>query len=151
MIYEYAAGLYLEIFISSISDKQKQYYNHRRSTKPKNRHNNRWIICNSVVLLWRKYLLKTRMITKKPKNRQELQTKIYVNVFLRTPLAITIIYDVNLLIAMTDNPLDEAAKKMKNSQQDAKAEAETAQNHAEGKPSSETLNKAKEKVKDAFS
>ena len=45
---------------------------------------------------------------------------------------------------------DDAAKKMKNSQQDAKAEAETAQDHAEGKPSSETLNKAKEKVKDAL-
>lgn len=54
-------------------------------------------------------------------------------------------------MVMTDNPLDDAAKKMKNSQQDAKAEAETAQDHAEGKPSSENLNKAKEKVKDAFS
>lgn len=52
---------------------------------------------------------------------------------------------------MTDNFVDDAAKKMKNSQQDAKAEAETAQDHAEGKPSSENLNKAKEKVKDAFS
>jgi hypothetical protein len=67
------------------------------------------------------------------------------------PLAITIINHVKLFIIMTDNPLDDAAKKMKNSQQDAKAEAETAQDHAEGKPSSETLNKAKEKVKDAFS
>jgi ribosomal protein S21 len=67
------------------------------------------------------------------------------------PLAITIINHVKLFIVMTDNPLDDAAKKMKNSQQDAKAEAETAQDHAEGKPSSETLNKAKEKVKDAFS
>ena len=43
---------------------------------------------------------------------------------------------------MTDNFIDDAAKKLKNSQQDAKAEAETAQDHAEGKPSSETLNKA---------
>ena len=51
---------------------------------------------------------------------------------------------------MTDDIIDDAAKKMKNSQQDAKAEAETAQDHAEGKPSSETLNKAKEKVKDAL-
>ncbi|CAN5876107.1 hypothetical protein BH23THE1_BH23THE1_30200 [soil metagenome] len=67
------------------------------------------------------------------------------------PLAITIINHVKLFIVMTDNPLDDAAKKMKNSQQDAKAEAETVQDHAEGKPSSETLNKAKEKVKDAFS
>ena len=47
--------------------------------------------------------------------------------------------------------LDDAAKKMKNAQQDANAKAETTQDHAEGKPSSETLNKAKEKVKDAFS
>ncbi len=52
---------------------------------------------------------------------------------------------------MTDNFIDDAAKKLKNSQQDAKAEAETTQDHAEGKPSSETLNKAKEKVKDTFS
>jgi hypothetical protein len=51
---------------------------------------------------------------------------------------------------MTDNFIDDAAKKLKNSQQDAKAEAETAQDHAEGKPSSENLNKAKEKVKDAL-
>ncbi len=41
--------------------------------------------------------------------------------------------------------------KMKNTNQDAEAKAETTQDHAEGKPSSETLNKAKEKVKDAFS
>jgi hypothetical protein len=37
---------------------------------------------------------------------------------------------------VTDNFVDDAAKKMNNSQQDAKAEAETAQDHAEGKPSS---------------
>ncbi len=47
--------------------------------------------------------------------------------------------------------IDDATKKMKNAQQDYNAKAETEQDHAEGKPSSETLNKAKEKVKDAFS
>ena len=47
--------------------------------------------------------------------------------------------------------IDDATKKIKNTQQDHKAKAETEQDHAEGKPSSETLNKAKEKVKDAFS
>ncbi|HET6588607.1 MAG: hypothetical protein AB7V56_03375 [Candidatus Nitrosocosmicus sp.] len=52
---------------------------------------------------------------------------------------------------MTDNFIDDAAKKLKNSQQDAEAKAQTAKDHAEGKPSSETLNKAKEKVKDALS
>ena len=52
---------------------------------------------------------------------------------------------------MTDNFVDDVAKKMKNSQQDAKAEAQTAKDHAEGKPSSESLNKAKEKVKEALS
>ena len=67
------------------------------------------------------------------------------------PLSIAIINHVKLSMVMTDNPIDDAVKKMKNSQQDAKAEAETTQDHAEGKPSSETLNKAKEKVKDAFS
>jgi hypothetical protein len=47
--------------------------------------------------------------------------------------------------------IDDATKKIKNTQQDANAKAETTEDHAEGKPSSETLNKAKEKVKDAFS
>ena len=61
-----------------------------------------------------------------------------------------VIKHVNYNQVMTDNLIDDAAKKLKNSQQDAKAEAETAQDHAEGKPSSETLNKAKEKVKDAL-
>ena len=39
---------------------------------------------------------------------------------------------------MTDDFVDDAAKKMKNSQQDAEAKAETTEDHAEGKPSSET-------------
>ncbi len=47
--------------------------------------------------------------------------------------------------------MDDAVKKMKNAQQDFNAKTETTADHAEGKPSSETLNKAKEKVKDAFS
>ena len=51
---------------------------------------------------------------------------------------------------MTD-VIDDAAKKVKNAEQDARAKAKTTEDHAEGKPSSETLNKAKEKVKDAFS
>jgi hypothetical protein len=52
---------------------------------------------------------------------------------------------------MVGNYLDDAAKKMKNAAQDAEAKAKTAQDHAEGKPSSETLNKAKVKVRDALS
>ena len=51
---------------------------------------------------------------------------------------------------MTDL-IDDATKKMKNTQQDVEAKAQTEQDHAEGKPSSETLNKAKEKIKDALS
>jgi hypothetical protein len=47
--------------------------------------------------------------------------------------------------------IDKNVKKMKNAEQDFEAKAETTKDHAEGKPSSETLNKAKEKVKDAFS
>jgi hypothetical protein len=47
--------------------------------------------------------------------------------------------------------IGDAAKKMKNTQQDVETKADTTQDHAEGKPSSETLNKAKEKVRDAFS
>ena len=46
-------------------------------------------------------------------------------------------------IMMTD-----IAKKVKNITQDA--EAKTEKDHAEGKPSSETLNKAKVKVRDAL-
>ena len=51
---------------------------------------------------------------------------------------------------MTDNVIDDVAKKMKNASQDAEAEAQTAKDHAEGKPSSETLNKAKVKIRDAL-
>jgi hypothetical protein len=50
---------------------------------------------------------------------------------------------------MTD--FDKSVKKMKDAEQDVDAKAQTTKDHAEGKPSSETLNKAKEKVKDAFS
>jgi hypothetical protein len=49
---------------------------------------------------------------------------------------------------MTD--IDDPVKKMKNTQQDAEAKAETTKDHAEGKPSSETLNKAKNKIEDAL-
>jgi len=52
-------------------------------------------------------------------------------------------------IKMTDT-IDDATKKVKNAEQDARAKAQTTEDHAEGKPSSETLNKAKEKVKDAL-
>jgi len=60
------------------------------------------------------------------------------------------INNVNYRYLMTDNVIDDVAKKMKNSQQDAEAETQTAQDHAEGKPSSETLNKAKVKIRDAL-
>ena len=49
---------------------------------------------------------------------------------------------------MTD--IDDSVEKMKNTQQDAEAKAETSKDHAEGKPSSETLNKAKNKIEDAL-
>lgn len=52
---------------------------------------------------------------------------------------------------MVGNFVDDVAKKMKNTNQDAEAETKTAQDHAEGKPSSETLNKAKVKIRDALS
>lgn len=41
-------------------------------------------------------------------------------------------------------------KKVKNITQDAEAKIKTEKDHAEGKPSSETLNKAKVKVRDAL-
>jgi hypothetical protein len=46
--------------------------------------------------------------------------------------------------------MTDIAKKVKNAEQDADAKIQTEKDHAEGKPSSETLNKAKEKVKDAL-
>jgi hypothetical protein len=46
--------------------------------------------------------------------------------------------------------MTDPAKKVKNASQDAEAKAQTSEDHAEGKPSSETLNKAKVKVKDAL-
>lgn len=49
---------------------------------------------------------------------------------------------------MTD--IDNSVKKMKNAEQDAEVKAETTKDHAEGKPSSETLNKAKNKIEDAL-
>jgi hypothetical protein len=41
-------------------------------------------------------------------------------------------------------------KKLKNASQDAEAKIKTEEDHAQGKPSSETLNKAKVKVRDAL-
>ncbi|MGB7956626.1 MAG: hypothetical protein WCF23_21850 [Candidatus Nitrosopolaris sp.] len=46
--------------------------------------------------------------------------------------------------------MTEIAKKVKNESQDAEAKMKTEEDHAEGKPSSETLNKAKVKVRDAL-
>jgi hypothetical protein len=47
--------------------------------------------------------------------------------------------------------MTDIAKKIKNIGQDSEAKAQTSEDHAEGKPSSETLNKAKVKVRDALS
>ena len=48
------------------------------------------------------------------------------------------------LFIMTD-----VVKDAKNAAQDMEAKAKAAEDHAEGKPSSETLNKAKVKIRDA--
>lgn len=47
--------------------------------------------------------------------------------------------------------MTDPAKKFKNTAQDAEAKIQTSKDHAEGKPSSEKLNKAKVKVRDALS
>lgn len=44
----------------------------------------------------------------------------------------------------------DTAKKIKNVGQDFEAKMKTEEEHAEGKPSSETLNKAKVKARDAL-
>jgi hypothetical protein len=46
--------------------------------------------------------------------------------------------------------MTDIAKKGKNAEQDAEAKIQTEKDHAEGKPSSETLNRAKVKVRDAL-
>ena len=46
--------------------------------------------------------------------------------------------------------MTDPVKKVKNATQDAEAKIRTSTDHAEGKPSSETLNKAKVKVRDAL-
>ena len=46
--------------------------------------------------------------------------------------------------------MTDIAKEAKNTEQDAEAKMKTEKEHAEGKPSSETLNKAKVKTEDAF-
>ena len=46
--------------------------------------------------------------------------------------------------------MTDLAKKIKNANQDAEAKMKTSKDHAEGKPSSENLNKAKVKVRDAL-
>jgi hypothetical protein len=47
--------------------------------------------------------------------------------------------------------MTDPVKKIKNAVQDTEAKIQTSKDHAEGKPSSEKLNKAKVKVKDALS
>jgi hypothetical protein len=46
--------------------------------------------------------------------------------------------------------MTDIAKKLKNASQDAEVKIKTEKDHAEGKPSSETLNKAKVKLRDAL-
>ena len=46
--------------------------------------------------------------------------------------------------------MTDIAKKVKTASQDAEAKIKTEEDHAEGKPSSETLNKAKIKARDAL-
>ena len=53
--------------------------------------------------------------------------------------------NVNYSIDMTD-----PVKKVKDASQDVEAKMKTSEDHAKGKPSSETLNKAKVKVRDAL-
>lgn len=47
------------------------------------------------------------------------------------------------------NTMTDIKKEIKNAGQDLEAKAQTAEDHAKGKPSSETLNKAKIKTEDA--
>jgi hypothetical protein len=53
--------------------------------------------------------------------------------------------NVSHIIDMTD-----PVKKVKDASQDVEAKMKTSEDHAKGKPSSETLNKGKVKVRDAL-
>jgi hypothetical protein len=46
--------------------------------------------------------------------------------------------------------MTDIVKKLKNASQDVEAKIKTGEEHAQGKPSSETLNKAKVKLRDAL-
>jgi hypothetical protein len=46
--------------------------------------------------------------------------------------------------------MTDIAKKVKNATQDAEAKIKTEEDHAKGKPSSETVNKAKVKARDTL-
>jgi hypothetical protein len=50
----------------------------------------------------------------------------------------------------TEYNVTDIAKEAKKTEQDAEAKLKTEKDHAEGKPSSETLNKAKVKTEDAL-
>jgi hypothetical protein len=54
------------------------------------------------------------------------------------------------LVVNTNMIMTDVAKKIKNTFQDSEAKMKTEKDHAEGKPSSETLNKAKVKTRDAL-
>ena len=54
------------------------------------------------------------------------------------------------LCCLFNNYMTDIAKKLKNTEQDAEAKMKTEKDHAEGIPSSETLNKAKVKTEDAL-
>ena len=58
--------------------------------------------------------------------------------------------DYYILLWIESIMTDDIAKEAKNTQQDAEAKLKTEEDHAEGKPSSETLNKAKVKTEDAL-
>ena len=54
------------------------------------------------------------------------------------------------MILVSTMPMTDPVKEAKNAAQDAEAKIQTDIDHAEGKPSSETLNKAKIKVRDSL-
>jgi hypothetical protein len=57
---------------------------------------------------------------------------------------------LNYIVAIITDLMTDIAKKIKNTFQDSEAKMKTEEDHAEGKPSSETLNKAKVKTRDAL-
>ena len=74
-----------------------------------------------------------------------------IHIYVNEPSNYTAIIKPSIFHNVHYSSMTDIKKDLKNMGQDAEAKINTAEDHAEGKPSSETLNKAKVKAGDAAS